>query len=273
LQHYLTTGDPEAVKISDFLNTRQFHNTALYDELYRPLRYEDQYAMQLFPPAAEFVTLVVARDKATFTERERRLLNLVRPHIAQAYRNVQDFARLARRLGRQRVDAATSFVELHADRRIARFPCRVRRWLADYFQNLPYAPGKLPQPLDDWVRRTLKCAEAPDFAQTLAPLVKNLADRQLVIRLLAGSDNQQVRLLLEERTGTTANERLAGLGLTPREIEVLLQLEQGKRNNEIATELRIRPRTVRKHLEHIFDKLDVDNRTAAVARLHASTRR
>lgn len=33
----------------------------------------------------------------------------------------------------------------------------------------------------------------------------------------------------------------------------------------IAAVLGLRPRTVQKHLEHIFDKLGVDNRTAAVA--------
>jgi DNA-binding NarL/FixJ family response regulator len=47
-----------------------------------------------------------------------------------------------------------------------------------------------------------------------------------------------------------------------------LAVEKGQHNNEIASELGVRPRTVKKHLEHIFDKLGVDNRTAAVARLH-----
>jgi DNA-binding CsgD family transcriptional regulator len=55
------------------------------------------------------------------------------------------------------------------------------------------------------------------------------------------------------------------LRLTPREVEVLYWVTQGKRNDEIGLILRISPRTVQKHLEHIMDKLGVETRTAAAA--------
>ncbi len=53
------------------------------------------------------------------------------------------------------------------------------------------------------------------------------------------------------------------LGLTERETEVLLWITQGKSNRDIATILKCSPRTVNKHLEQIFSKLGVENRTAA----------
>ena len=56
--------------------------------------------------------------------------------------------------------------------------------------------------------------------------------------------------------------------LTPREAEVLGWIAHGKRNAEIARLLFISPHTVRKHIENIFEKLDVRTRTAAVAVLH-----
>lgn len=71
------------------------------------------------------------------------------------------------------------------------------------------------------------------------------------------------------RTGVPAEATpaalAAALGLTPREAELLSWVVQGKTNPEIAIILAIKLTTVKKHLESIFAKLGVENRTAAVA--------
>jgi DNA-binding CsgD family transcriptional regulator len=54
------------------------------------------------------------------------------------------------------------------------------------------------------------------------------------------------------------------LGITSREAEILSWVVQGKTNPEIGTILGIQLTTVKKHLESIFTKLMVENRTAAV---------
>ncbi|HMO65970.1 MAG TPA: helix-turn-helix transcriptional regulator, partial [Verrucomicrobiota bacterium] len=72
-------------------------------------------------------------------------------------------------------------------------------------------------------------------------------------------------VLSVETLGTHALSQL-GHTLTRREVEVLLQVEQGKSNGEAAAALGISPLTVRCHLEHIFDKLNVVSRTGAVTR-------
>ncbi|MCM2341991.1 helix-turn-helix transcriptional regulator [Rhodoferax sp.] len=59
-------------------------------------------------------------------------------------------------------------------------------------------------------------------------------------------------------------------GLTAREGEVMRWLARGKTDAEIAALLSISPRTVQKHLEHIYVKLGVETRTAAVMRSTAS---
>lgn len=51
--------------------------------------------------------------------------------------------------------------------------------------------------------------------------------------------------------------------LTPREAEVAAWLSQGKSNKEIGEILELSPRTVNKHLETVFHKIGVDNRTSA----------
>ncbi len=57
------------------------------------------------------------------------------------------------------------------------------------------------------------------------------------------------------------------LGLTRREVEVLTWVTDGKTNAEIGLILGTSPRTVQKHLEHVFEKLGVETRTGAVVRV------
>ena len=56
---------------------------------------------------------------------------------------------------------------------------------------------------------------------------------------------------------------LISLGLTKREAEVLAWIARGKGNYDIGVILGAKRRTISKHVEHIFAKLNVENRTAA----------
>jgi DNA-binding NarL/FixJ family response regulator len=67
--------------------------------------------------------------------------------------------------------------------------------------------------------------------------------------------------VVEERLVARTNEP----GLTVREMEVLEQLAQGMRNKEIAAALSISEETARVHIKGIFHKLNVHDRTAALA--------
>jgi DNA-binding NarL/FixJ family response regulator len=79
----------------------------------------------------------------------------------------------------------------------------------------------------------------------------------------------QARMQRRQELGTTARELtpelLMPLGLTDREAEVLFWLAQGKANSDICVLLNVQLTTVKKHLEKIFQKLGVENRTAAAA--------
>jgi DNA-binding CsgD family transcriptional regulator len=54
-------------------------------------------------------------------------------------------------------------------------------------------------------------------------------------------------------------------GLTHREAEILMWVAYGKTNRQIGEVLAISPRTVNKHLDHVFIKLGVETRAAATA--------
>ena len=66
-------------------------------------------------------------------------------------------------------------------------------------------------------------------------------------------------------TPVTPESLKRDLGLTGRESEVLLWISRGKTNRDIAQILGLSPRTIDKHLEQIYAKLGVENRTAAAA--------
>ncbi|CCD89747.1 Two-component transcriptional regulator, CheY-LuxR families (two-component signal transduction system) [Bradyrhizobium sp. ORS 285] len=85
--------------------------------------------------------------------------------------------------------------------------------------------------------------------------------------------NEFLLRLAKEATGELPKQFSSEFGLTTREGEVLSWLSKGKTNRDIAQILGLSPRTVDKHLEQIYAKLGVENRTAAAAIATGVTRR
>jgi DNA-binding NarL/FixJ family response regulator len=122
-----------------------------------------------------------------------------------------------------------------------------------------------PQALQ-WLKRELSSAELSGLLGDTSKSI-GLSDHPgLTLRNIGTVGLGETMLLLalgDNRNGDAA--RLEQASLTPRESEVLSWLAKGKTNRDIADILGMSPRTVNKHLEHIFDKLGVETRTAAVA--------
>jgi DNA-binding CsgD family transcriptional regulator len=64
--------------------------------------------------------------------------------------------------------------------------------------------------------------------------------------------------------GITTPPAPSEMPITQRELEILAQMAAGKVNKEIATALNISAMTVKNHISHILEKLDVNDRTSAV---------
>ncbi len=106
-------------------------------------------------------------------------------------------------------------------------------------------------------------------AKAAAVVRFSVGERTLECALLSplGSDELMFRLT-ETGLGSAENDRAAlqaAFALTSREAEVLLWISRGKANRDIGEILNISPRTVNKHLEQVFVKLGVENRSAAAA--------
>ncbi|HEY7271908.1 MAG TPA: HD domain-containing phosphohydrolase [Actinoplanes sp.] len=76
-------------------------------------------------------------------------------------------------------------------------------------------------------------------------------------------DGPAVEAVLEAAGEPVRRRRTWPAGLTEREVDVLRLVARGESNGAIAAALRISEKTVRNHVEHIYTKIDVNNRTGA----------
>jgi DNA-binding CsgD family transcriptional regulator len=169
-ERQISRGHEMAVrKVSDFLSQVEYRRLGLYRECYRHLDTEFQMVLGIVSSAEGTVGIALNRKLCDFSERDRQVLEILRPHLRAAY--------------------------LAAMRRI-----RLRR---------------------------------------------------------AFDTSEEAR----------ATEDLRRIGLTRREAQTLFHVLQGKTTPEIAAALHNSPRTVHKHLEHVFAKLGVTSRAAAVGKV------
>jgi DNA-binding response OmpR family regulator len=122
-----------------------------------------------------------------------------------------------------------------------------------WLQGLVELDGRLPAALRQWA---ISDAAGREASHTVFS-----NGERLVFSRLPGAGR---RLLVQRHAPVPEPEVLMhSLKLTVREAEVLYWVALGKTNPEIAGVLEMSPRTVNKHLEHIFTKLNVETRTAA----------
>jgi DNA-binding NarL/FixJ family response regulator len=94
--------------------------------------------------------------------------------------------------------------------------------------------------------------------------VKLENDCRLIMNYLGeASPNEHIVRIVEHDIGKDSALLAERYALTTREAEVAAWVSQGKSNKEIAEILSLSPRTVNKHLERVFEKIGVDNRTSA----------
>jgi len=165
----------------------------------------------------------------------------------------------AARMARDAIDVGGHGVLMvDAHRRMAWRSPKAQRWLAEFFE-----------PTDD--AACIAWLEAPDEASLgLRPpdvRVRTKHDRTLTARRLGNAGLGETMWLLSLRSNEAppSSSRLSTASLTPRETEVLSWIAKGKTNRDVGEILGMSPRTVNKHLEHVFEKLGVETRAAAAA--------
>jgi DNA-binding CsgD family transcriptional regulator len=240
------TNDFAARTLSDFLTGTQLHALEIYDEFFRPYEVEYELEVGLTAPPTHTKVFLLDRRSRDFTSRDRLLVEVLRPHFASLYSAARNRRVLAALEARQ--EPADRVVMPGRNGTVDFAGSRARDLLDDYFER--DLPERLPEVVHDWL-----CSET-DLARRDTALTVAHGDRRLVVRHVG-----DVLLLREEPAG-----------LTSRESEILDLVADGFTNAEIAKTLWVSAGTVRIHLQHIYEKLGVRNRTAAAAHLRQSGR-
>jgi DNA-binding CsgD family transcriptional regulator len=243
-------GRRPALRLSEIDEPRRLTHSELYGELLHPSGVEYAVAIAVRAGRDEVLVVGLGRTECEFSERDRDVLNLVRPGLSVALRTAQARARLVRALVAN-PPPGTAVLLLNGDGEIELSSVNGERWLTEHFGAAEH-PGWLPGPVAEW----LALPPRP-------PLVSVRDDRRLIVRLLPGDPHA---LLLEEEVRTFRPEALRRLGLTARETEVLGIAAAIEGEQEIADELFLSFHDVHARLKHIETKLDVSTPAAAVAR-------
>jgi DNA-binding NarL/FixJ family response regulator len=126
----------------------------------------------------------------------------------------------------------------------------------------------MPESLQQWLEQAQKSKSG---SKAVASLPNN---PELRLYYMGKVGQNEFLLRLAKDAGVNLPAQFSSeLGLTTREGEVLSWLSKGKTNRDIAQILGLSPRTVDKHLEQIYAKLGVENRTAAAAIAANTSRR
>lgn len=136
---------------------------------------------------------------------------------------------------------------------------RLLRAILPDFNDAYVLPAHIREWLQQSADRTPPSSEGMHLNPPGSPIklelsvISQIGSDEILLRLIEGDPNND-QLVLRNK-----------LQLTQREAEVLLWIARGKSNRDVAEILTLSPRTVNKHLEQIFNKLGVENRTSAAA--------
>lgn len=175
-------------------------------------------------------------------------------------------ARQARQ-ARNALDAfghATMAIHIGSGRAVWQTPL-ARKLLQAYFgmTDAGSASTEVPQQLLKWLQTQ---SELATQGQAPKPLALVDGARQLVINLQERTADEDWLIVMREVSDTAVVEAMMQhFRLTLREAEVLYWVVKGKTNRDIGDILGSSPATVKKHLEHVYEKLGVETRTAAAS--------
>jgi DNA-binding CsgD family transcriptional regulator len=181
------------------------------------------------------------RCEQTFGDGDLQLARFLQPHLGGLWRAAAIRRRLAAALWALDQDQSEGIL-LMGPSGIEFASDRARRLLHDYFGTTGVW---IPDTMVDW------------YAD----------DRQMPFVVVADGSELVVEAA---HSGSTLFLRERAIGvelLTPREREVMRCVAEGLSTDEISRRLWIQPGTARKHLEHVYEKLGVRSRTAALAKL------
>ncbi|MEZ5375697.1 MAG: helix-turn-helix transcriptional regulator [Acidimicrobiales bacterium] len=247
-----------ALRLCDVPEGAHFTDTDLYQRFYAAFDVRYQLVLSLPSPPDVVVGYALNRreDQGEFSDRDVAILDTLVPHLAMHHRAV---------LVRER-----SLAMEHEAERDGWTVAIVRSDGTVESTSPRHPPGlRSATPLVERQRVPAEIAELLPADRTDRPRASHheltIGEERwhCVIRSLPIGPT----VLMARRVGSSAEKiDLGSIGLTPRQTDVARALaETGGTNAQLASTLGLSTGTVKKHLEAVFQALEVDNRAAAVA--------
>lgn len=260
LRYYEETGDGSARRISDVWTTEQFHASPLYQQFYRLMDIEFQMSLTFPAPRPIVLAMALSRNKEDFSERDKVMLDTLRPYLSQAWHTAGDQERL-----RALAEVATSAVGeqgwsviLLSDPPEEMAPGALAT--VERFFGRPAAGRWLPERVERWLASICVPPPNPSRVEIRRPLDASVDGRRVVLRYLAPQHSHPGAIVIREEHPSDQRKRLESLSLTAREAEIVRLVTLGEPNGSIARQLNISPGTVKKHLDNVYEKLGVHGR-------------
>jgi DNA-binding CsgD family transcriptional regulator len=205
------------------------------------------------------------RSTRSFSERDRTILTMLLPHLKIAYSNARQYAKLQRQMQWQgEVLEQINAIKLSGTGEVLLISTTAGKLLGNYFAGEWSNCNCLPDAISIWVKQQLR-GQQSEISPPNSPWYTSKNGRRLEIKLICDLATEQNLLLLTEKIiDFSPEQQLRSIGLSKREAEILALVAAGKTNLQISQQLVISIKTVKKHLEHIFDKLNAQNRVDAV---------
>lgn len=254
-----------SVRWSDVTTFRVFREKALYREYFRHVEVRHQLGAASLRRKDGDLAIACNRRSRDFTVGEKRVLGMMMPHFEHAMALACGRAALNQVLVLEGAASSVGAVMIVTDAGVMLLCNAKAKGLCEKFFG---RSDGAPEPIINWLaRESHRALKVSKGGETLIVERDVAQPAEYGLAELAGDDlGRTVYLLrLAERSTAPVHTALRSLGLTPKEAEVLAWMAQGKRNAEIAIILGTRPKTIDKHVEHIFKKLGVENRTSAIA--------
>ncbi len=268
LRHFRALPDDPPRRLTDLIPQREFVRSDLFRRVFAAFDVRYQVITTLPSNGPRFVGIAQHRARRNFTNREISILNHLRPHLRHAHDHACAVLELHHQVHRRehalgRLQYGVMLIDTAMRVKLA--TPLAQRFLAEYLQQAVGLERLLPPALRPWVGQQMAELLQPAKNQKASrPLFIDTATGRLVLRLIADPSPDTFAIVLQHAAPPGSAEALQGLGLTSREAQVLLGCVLGKSSADIGRALTISERTVQKHLEHIYQKLEVANRVAAV---------
>jgi DNA-binding CsgD family transcriptional regulator len=256
LTYWDRTRDGLAIRFSDHVSQRAYRRSPVYQHFFRPFGLAYVVSARVSLPTGQLVDFGCEAERHDFSDPELALLEGLRPYLAGIL---------------HRAESGTLPAQLRAAFALTRREAEMLALLARGKSNaaigaiLFIAPGTVSKHLEHLyaklgvTTRTEAAIRALEACQTPSNWP------ELPTQLL-NPNLETVGI----RPKPSASAHLADLfGLTPREADVLKAASSGRSNAQIAATLGIAQGTVKNHLERVYAKLEVKNRTEASARIVA----